>query len=161
MKTNMRFGIGALLTAMLLLSMAFAPAVSATEDTQNGDIGIKATGNLGDLFTDGDNNIASATPETTGTVYFPEGYNTFTVNWKNTNDAKYDGQGAKYVLTVWDAKGVAHTTTKEVDQAGEGSISVAFNSEGAGDAQYKLYCDTHTYFGIDASDQYTGDLDYY
>ena len=29
MKTNMRFGIGALLTAMLLLSMAFVPAVSA------------------------------------------------------------------------------------------------------------------------------------
>ncbi|MDY0387656.1 MAG: hypothetical protein RBT65_11130 [Methanolobus sp.] len=33
MKTNMRFGIGALLTAMLLLSMAFVPAVSASTDT--------------------------------------------------------------------------------------------------------------------------------
>ena len=33
MKTNIRFGIGALLTAMLLLSMAFVPAVSASTDT--------------------------------------------------------------------------------------------------------------------------------
>ncbi|MDY0388197.1 MAG: hypothetical protein RBT65_13970 [Methanolobus sp.] len=33
MKINMRFGIGALLTAMLLVSMAFAPAVSATENS--------------------------------------------------------------------------------------------------------------------------------
>ncbi|MDY0388192.1 MAG: hypothetical protein RBT65_13945 [Methanolobus sp.] len=48
MKINMRFGIGALLTAMLLVSMAFVPAVSATEvtnvteNTEDRNIGIQS-----------------------------------------------------------------------------------------------------------------------
>lgn len=40
MKRNMRFGISVLLVAMLLLSMAFVPAVSAKKDKGEGDVGI-------------------------------------------------------------------------------------------------------------------------
>lgn len=43
MKLNTKSGMSALLTAMLLVSMAFIPTVSAVEDTQNGDSGIEST----------------------------------------------------------------------------------------------------------------------
>lgn len=153
-------GIGTLLVAMLLVSMVLMPAVSAKKNTEEGDVGILATINLGSLFTDGKNNIATATG--VGSVLAPAGYNTFTATWKNVNDVDNDGQGAIYKLTVWDANGAPHTTTHEVDRAGEGTISVSFNSQGTGDAQYQLYCETNTWFGaIEASDQYVGDLDYY
>jgi hypothetical protein len=47
MKINMKFGLSTLLAAMLLVSMAFVPAVSAaevdvTENTADGDIGIQS-----------------------------------------------------------------------------------------------------------------------
>lgn len=157
----MKSGTGAIVIAMLIISMALVPVASATKETQDGDISIRATGQLGNLYTDGDNDIANADPLNTGTIYVPRGDNTFTVDWKNVNDGNGDGQGAKYVLTVWDTEGNVYTTTKSVDRAGEGTISVSFNSLGSGDAQYNIYCDTHTYFGTDASDQYTGDLDFY
>ena len=35
MKTNMKFGIGALLAAMLLMGMAFAGAAGSSKDLQN------------------------------------------------------------------------------------------------------------------------------
>lgn len=158
MKRNIRFGISALLV-VLLLSMAFMPAVSAKKDTDEGDVGTLATINLGSLYTDGTNNIATATG--VGSVLAPAGSNTFTATWKNVNDVNNDGQGAIYTLTVWDANGSPHSTTHEVDRAGEGTISVTFNSQGTGDAQYQLYSETNTWFGaIEASDQYVGDLDY-
>lgn len=42
MKTNMKFGIGALLTAMLLLSMALVSAVGAKQNQEQGDVGTLA-----------------------------------------------------------------------------------------------------------------------
>jgi len=140
--------------------MAFMPSVSAENDKENSDDGILSTINLGNLFTDGNNNIATATG--VGSVLAPAGQNTFTATWKNINDVNNDGQGAIYKLKVRDANGGLHTTTHEVDRTGEGTISVSFNSQGTGDAQYELYCETNTWFGaIEASDQYVGDLDYY
>lgn len=40
MKRNIKFGIGMFLAAMLLVSMAFAPAASAKKDKDEGDVGI-------------------------------------------------------------------------------------------------------------------------
>ena len=153
-------GISAItaLLAALLIAAVIAPAMGAVEDTAEGDAGVRDTVNLGSLFTDGKNEIASAT--CVGPVTVPSGYNTFTATWQNINDVDNDGRGATYKLTVWDAAGIAHTTTKSVDRAGSGTISVSFNSQGAGDAQYELYCDTHTWFNIKASDNCVEDLDY-
>ena len=154
MKQHAKFGIVTLLAAMLLVSMAFVPSVSA-----DGEDGIKSTVDLGSLFTDGDDNIATATG--VGSVCTSEGHNTFIASWENIDDVNNDGQGAIYKLTVWDAEDNPHTTTHEVDRAGEGTISVSFNSEGTGDSKYKLYCETNTWFGaIEDSDQYIGDLEF-
>ena len=151
-------GIAAtVLLAALLIAAAFVPAMSAVEDTADGN-GTRDTVNLGRLFTDGENEIASAT--CVGPVTAPAGYNTFCVSWQNINDANNDGRGATYRLTVWDAAGGAHTATKSVDRADSGTLCVSFNSQGAGDGQYELYCNTHTWFTIKASDNCVEELNY-
>ena len=156
-------GIAAtVLLAALLIAAAFVPAMSAVEDAADGN-GTRDIVNLGSLFTDGRNEVASAT--CVGHVTVPSGYNTFTATWEHINDANNDGRGATFRLTVWDAAGVAHTKTKRVDRAGQGSISVSFNSQGTGDAQYVLYCSTHAWFivnfEIKASNLCLDDLDYF
>ena len=150
-------GIAAtVLLAALLIAAAFVPAMSAVEDVADGN-GTRDTVNLGSLFTDGRNEIATAT--CVGPVTVPAGHNTFYVTWQNINDVNNDGRGATFRLTVWDANDSPHTVTKTVDRAGSGSISVSFTS-GEGDGEYLLYCDTHTWTEIKASDQCHNDLDY-
>lgn len=71
MKINMRFGLSTLLAAMLLVSMAFVPAVSATEvanvteNTEEGDIGI-----LSLQYSESINKDLGPQPDTY-TEYFP------------------------------------------------------------------------------------------
>ena len=151
-------GIAAtVLLAALLIAAAFVPAMSAVEDAADGN-GTRDTVYLGSLYTDGENEIARAI--CVGPVTAPAGYNTFCASWENVNDANNDGRGATFRLKVWDAAGVAHTKTKSVDQAGSGTLCVSFDSQGTGDAQYEIYCNTHTWFTIKASDHCVEDLDY-
>ena len=155
-------GIAAtVLLAALLIAAAFVPAMGAVEDAADGD-GTRDTVNLGSLYTDGGHEIASAT--CVGPVTVPAGHNTFTATWEHINDVNNDGRGATFTLTVWDAAGSDHTITKRVDRAGSGTISVHFNSQGAGDGGYLLHCNTYAWFIVNfenkASDLCHDDLDY-
>ena len=145
------------LLAALLIVAAIAPAMGAVEDAADGN-GTRDTVNLGSLFTDGRNEIATAT--CVGDVTVQAGYNTFCASWQNINDAQFDGRGATFRVRVWDAAGTVHTATKSVNQADSGTLCVSFNSQGAGDAQYEIYCNTHNLYTIKASDSCGGDLDY-
>ena len=158
MKKKGKVTIGAILIIALLASMAFVSAVSVAEETTEGDVGVRDTENLGTLYTNAGDAIAIAT--CVGHVEVPAGYNTFTAQWQNVNDDNNDGRGATFRITVWDAVGTEHPNSISVDRAGSGTISVSFDSQGAGDAQYELYCDVHTYFNTLASDNCVEDLDY-
>jgi hypothetical protein len=66
MKQNIKFGIGTLLAAMLLMSMAFVPAVSAKQEKDiSGDVGILAL-----QYSESINEYLGPQPETY-TEYFP------------------------------------------------------------------------------------------
>jgi len=164
-------GILMILAVLMLIVSASAWAVSAAQinpDTQigetpveeNADFGILSTIHVGSMSTDGDGDTASAV--CVGSLNAPAGQNTFTATYTNVNDVDNDGQGAWYRLTVWDALGVEHTSKIKVDWATSGTISVQFNSQGSGDAQYELWCETHDLFDTTkATDTDFGDLDYY
>jgi hypothetical protein len=160
-------GLLSMLAVLMLFVSVSAGAVSAAQadsemsvEENTGDIGILATIHLGSMSTDGDGNTASVAG--VGCVTAPAGQNTFTATYSNDNDRDNDGQGAIYRLTVWDALGVAHTTEKRVDWATSGTISVTFNSQGSGDAQYELWCETHDWFDttMAVGGPYIGDLDF-
>lgn len=138
MKRNMKLGMGALLTAMLLLSMAFVPAVSAKQGS--GDVGILDVKNVGSLYTDADNNIASANG--VGAVSVARGQNTFTVSYQNVNDVLLDGQGARFTITVWDAYGTPHANQVTLSQAGSGTLQVSFSTDRAGDGRYTILAES-------------------
>ncbi|MDD2474227.1 MULTISPECIES: hypothetical protein [unclassified Methanoculleus] len=162
----------AVVAVLALVVLAAAGAISAIRiDQRNpgveeapvaegaGGIEIPAAKNLGRMYTDGDGDTASAAPNGYTTV--SAGYNVFTANYTHVNDEDGDGQGAIYRLTVYDARSIAHTKQIDVDRATDGTISVAFDSHGSGDAQYELWCETHDLFDTEkASDIGTGDLDY-
>jgi len=158
MKKKGKVTIGAILIVALLASMAFMSSVSVAEDATKGEAGVRDTENLGSLYTNAGAPSASAT--CVGHVTIPAGYNTFTAQWQDVNDDNNDGRGATFRITVWDADGIEHTDSKKVDRAGSGTISVRFDSQGAGDAEYELYCNVHTYFNTLASDNCVEDLDY-
>jgi len=149
--------IAVMLIVALVASMSFMSSMSVAEDTTEGDVGVLDTENLGSLYTNAGAPSASAT--CVGSVTVPAGYNTFTATWQDVNDNNNDGRGATFRITVWDADGTEHTDSISVDRTGSGTISVSFYS-GAGDAQYELYCDVHTYFNTLASDNCVNDLDY-
>lgn len=66
MKQNIKFGIGTLLAAMLLMSMVFVPAVSAKQEKDiSGDVGILAL-----QYSESINEYLGPQPETY-TEYFP------------------------------------------------------------------------------------------
>lgn len=155
MKTKHRIGF---VLAALLLVGAIGLASAVSDDS--GEMGILSTTTLGSMYTDGTGDTASVS--TVGSVIVPAGLNTFTAAYQNVNDVDNDGQGAIYRLTVYNANGVAHTTEKKVDSADSGEISVSFNSQGSGDAQYELWCETHDWFDTTkATDTDYGDLDYF
>ena len=158
MKPKEKVTIGAMLIVALLATMAFMSSVAVAEDTTKGDVGVRDTENLGSLYTNAGAPSASAT--CVGHVEVPAGYNTFTATWQNVNDDNNDGRGATFRIKVWDADGIEHPNSISVDRAGSGTISVSFDSQGAGDAQYELYCNVHTYFNTLASDNCVEDLDY-
>jgi hypothetical protein len=169
-ETKMKTRNGTITIWAMLALVVLAPvgAVSAAQTDQEnievgtedaGDIGILVTEKLGDMYTDGDGDTARVAIR--GDLTVPAGYNTFTASYHNVNDVDNDGQGALYRLTVWDAQGITHTKQIRVDWAIEGTISVAFDSQGSGDAQYELWCETHDWFDTTkATDIGTGDLDY-
>ncbi len=154
MKKN--YGFGFALAALLLAGIiCLASAVPGDSD----DIGILSTMSLGSMYTDGTGDTASVS--VVGSVTAPAGQNTFTATYRNVNDVDNDGQGAIYRLKVYDANGVPHTAEKKVDWATSGTISVSFNSQGSGDAQYELWCETHDWFDTTkATATDYGDLDY-
>lgn len=128
-----------------------------TVDT--GDIEILAVRELGTMYTDGDGDTARVV--TNGYITVPAGYNTFKAKYYHSNDLPLDGQGAIYRLTVYDARSFAHTNQTKVDYATSGTIEVSFDSQGAGEAYYELWCETHDLFDTEkASDIGTGYLDY-
>lgn len=153
MKGNIKSGIGALLVAMLLLSMVLAP-VSAKQEP---DVGILIVKDVGDLYTDGDNNIATATD--VGSFYASAGTNTFTVDYTNVNDRPLDGQGATFKLEVWDANGQKYSKSIHLSQAGSGTLSLTFSSP-AGHGQYRIYSETD-FLGIIEASALDGSTVYY
>jgi hypothetical protein len=162
-----RNGFLSVLAVLILFVSVSVGAVSAAQadleppmEEAPGDIGILATKHLGNMSTDGDGDTAYAVG--VGPVTISAGYNTFTASYKNINDLPFDGQGAIFRLTVWDAQGVKHPSDDlKVDAAGSGTISVSFDSRGSGDAQYELWCRTHDLFDTEKdSSSYTEDLDY-
>ncbi|MDK2974519.1 MAG: hypothetical protein PWP08_890 [Methanofollis sp.] len=154
MKQNASIGF---VLAALLLAGIIGLAGAVSEDA--GEMGILSTISLGNMYTDGDGDTASVS--VVGPVTAPAGLNTFTATYRNVNDVDNDGQGAIYRLKVYDAQGAAHTAEKRVDWATTGTISVSFNSQGSGDAQYELWCETHDLFDTEkASDTDHDNLDY-
>lgn len=148
-------GIQAILFASFLVVAVLVTAASA--DTIVAPL---STISLGEMMTDGTANTAQAMGA--GSVTAPAGWNTFTVSCTNSNDVDNDGQGAVYELKVWDAAGHMYTDSWETDRAGTHTLSVHFNSQGEGDAQYELYCQTNTWLDvIEDQDTYTGDLDFF
>ena len=171
MESRNRF-LSVLAVLMLFVSVSAGVVSAAQTDQENievgeippmvgtDDAGARATIHLGSISTEGDGDTASVAG--VGSVTAPAGQNTFTATYSNVNDVDNDGQGAIYRLTVYDALGVAHTTQKRVDWATSGTISVSFNSQGSGDAQYELWCETHNWFDTTTATggPYIGDLDY-
>lgn len=155
MKTNVLSGIGAIFMALLIVGALFVPAVSA-EST----VTPLATEHLGEMHADGEADSVWISGVDTGSVQVPAGWNTFTVNCQNENDAPGDGQGAYFTLTVWDARGGKYTDVWDTSAAGSETLSVSFDSQGAGDAQYELYCQTDWMGTIQDEAKYTGDLDF-
>lgn len=92
--------------------------------------------NIGDTLADPENNMTISSP--IGTIETGTGRNTFTMMYKDTNDGWFDGVGARFVLSVTDADGITHTTTKEVGGNAAGTISVALNARKAGTGSYLL-----------------------
>ncbi|WP_342678389.1 hypothetical protein [Methanofollis sp. UBA420] len=152
MKTELGFVLAALLLATTSMS---AGAVPGGPD----GIAVLPAIPVGNMSTGGDGDTAGVSG--VGPLTALAGQNTFTATYTHANDRKYDGQGAIFRLTVYDANGVAHTTEKKVDSAVSGEISVTFNSQGSGDAQYELWCETHDLFDRETASalDYT-DLDY-
>ncbi|WP_153015881.1 hypothetical protein [Methanofollis ethanolicus] len=152
----MKKDYGFVLAALLLAATSIS--VSAVPGDPDG-IGVLPAIPVGNISTDGDGDTAGVS--VVGPLTAPAGQNTFTATYTHASDRKYDGQGAIFRLTVYDAHGVAHTTEKKVDSAASGEISVTFNSQGGGDAQYELWCETHDLFDRETASalDYT-DLDY-
>jgi len=164
----MKKGNGSLsvLAVLMLFVSVSAGAVSAQTNSDTpveenpGDIVSLHSMDLGRMYSDGDGNTASVAGMESVTV--PAGRNTFTATYSNSNDRDNDGQGAIYRLTAYDALGIAHTTEKKVDRATSGTINVTFDSQGSGDAQYELWCETHDWFDTTMAfgGPYVGDLDF-
>lgn len=91
---------------------------------------------LGDTFADPENNITASNP--IGTIETGIGRNTFTMTYKNHNDGRFDGVGARFALSVTDADGITRTATKEVGENAVGLISVTLNARKAGMGSYLL-----------------------
>ncbi|MCK8518084.1 hypothetical protein [Methanoculleus sp. 7T] len=155
MKPKFLSGIGALFVALLLVGAVIVPTVSA-EST----VTPLATEDLGDMHADGETDSVWISGVDTGSVQVPAGWNTFTVNCQNENDGLGDGQGAYFELTVWDARGGKYTDVWDTSVAGSKTLSVSFDSQGTGDAQYELYCQTDWMGTIKDEAKYTGDLDF-
>lgn len=152
MKKDYAFVLAALLLAVMSMP---AGAVPGGPD----GTGVLPAIPVGNMFTDGDGDTAGVSGG--GPLTAPAGQTTFTATYTHANDRKYDGQGAIFRLTVYDAHGMAHTTEKKVDSAAGGEISVTFHSQGGGDAQYELWCETHDLFNREtASALDYDDLDY-
>lgn len=91
---------------------------------------------LGDTLADPENNITVSNP--IGAIETGIGRNTFTMMYKNHKDGRFDGVGARFVLSVTDADGITHTATKEVGGNAAGTISVVLNARKAGMGHYLL-----------------------
>ena len=92
--------------------------------------------NIGDTLADPENNITISSP--VGAIETGIRRNTFIMMYKNTNDKRFDGVGARFTLSVTDADGITHTATKEVGGNAAGTISVALNARKAGTGSYLL-----------------------
>jgi len=91
---------------------------------------------LGDTLADPENNITISSP--IGAIETGTGRNTFTMMYKNHKDGRFDGVGARFVLSVTDADGITYTATREVGGNAAGTISVALNARKAGTGSYLL-----------------------
>ncbi|MDY0386109.1 MAG: hypothetical protein RBT65_03065 [Methanolobus sp.] len=163
MKTNMRFGIGALLTAMLLVSMAFVPAVSATEvtnvteNTEDGDIGIKSIGlNGGDLTVDELNGITCSANAGSYSGYYTAGLTyKINVNWEYIDTSDVTLKTAYFKLTGPDTTvdDVSITDYPGTTDSDSGTLSVTFTPPNSGYYHWQIYCSEGS-----ESDSDTGDL---
>jgi len=91
---------------------------------------------VGDTFAYPKSNVTVSNP--IGTIETGTGRNTFIMLYKNTNDKRFDGVGARFTLSVTDADGITRFATKEVGENAEGTISVALNARKAGMGSYLL-----------------------
>jgi len=143
---NKKIGIGlitlfALIGLLVVFFYSALETVAVNSTQSSGQIYFlenltHGTENIGETFTDPQNNITISSP--VGIVKTGIDRNTFTIMYKNINDERFDRVGAKFTLTVIDTGGITHATTKEVDRTAEGSISVTLNSPQSGIGHYLL-----------------------
>ena len=91
---------------------------------------------VGDTLAYPENNITVSSP--IGAIETGTGRNTFIMLYKNHYDKRFDGVGARFTLSVTDARGITHTATKEVGGNAAGTISVALTAHEAGTGSYVL-----------------------
>ena len=140
-----KFGIPIAILALIVFLASifcFAPETAVVNTERSGDqINFdknltRSVTTLGDTFTDPENNITESNP--IGAIETGIGKNTFTMMYKNHNDRRFDGVGARFTLSVTDADGITRAATKEVDGNAAGRISVTLNARKAGVGSYLL-----------------------
>jgi DNA-binding MarR family transcriptional regulator len=130
------------LIVFLVSIFCFAPeTVVVNTERSGGQINFdenltRSVMNIGNAFADPEKNIAVSSP--IGVIETGTGRNTFTMMYKNINDERFDGVGARFALSVTDAHSITHTATKEVGENDAGTISVAFIAHEAGTGSYLL-----------------------
>jgi len=123
------------LIVFLVSIFCFAPeTVVVNTERSGGQINFdenltRSVMNIGDTLADPENNITISSP--IGAIETGTGRNTFT-------NGRFDGVGARFVLSVTDADGITYTATREVGGNAAGTISVALNARKAGTGSYLL-----------------------
>lgn len=133
-KSSKKIALITVVIAAIIISAVFCipyKTITVNSAYSSGQINFKenishSTMNIAQAFTDPKNNI-TILDKTTSTIETGSG-NTFTVTYKNTNDAILDKLGAKITLTIVDANGVSHITTHKTDRTEEGYLSVNLKS---------------------------------
>lgn len=130
------------LIGFLCSVFCFAPETVVVNGMQSGgqinfdENLIRSVMNIGRTFADPESNITVSSP--IGILETGTGRNTFTMMYKNINDGRFDGCGARFALSVTDADGITHTATKEVGRDAAGILSVTFDARKAGKGFYLL-----------------------
>lgn len=157
MKSSMKFGIGTLLVAMLLVSMALMPAVSAKKNIEEGDVGILSIDvDGGTLIIDETNGITAIASAGSYTgPYIPGLTYKLWVYYTYEDTADVALGTAHFKLTAPDGTVDEISIFDEpiIDNDANGYLSVTFQPNGPGTYHWTIECSEK---GVSDSD--VGDL---